>query len=314
MAVYIVTGNLGSGKSLVMMGLMRDYIRAGRRVATNVNVLLENLNDSQREAQVVRTPDHPSASFLWDQLGLGSSERKENTFGMLCIDEVGTWLNSREWKGGDRQKVIEWFIHSRKRRWDVFLIVQSLNMIDKQVRESIAEHVVICRRLDRLPIPLVGWIIQYIGLKLRMPQIHIAAIRYTGGGSLAASAPVGSWTYRGRDLWGSYDTSQRFSAANDGPATMLCPRVYTWLQKPQGALFNLLRRCEQNAWDTLHRFLSLFHSVTAQEQNYRFNQLLNDNADVILSQPMMSFAEWEAAQQSLPLKAGFDGIVANPPC
>lgn len=38
MAVYIVTGNLGAGKSLIAMGKMRDYLWRGRRIATNVNV------------------------------------------------------------------------------------------------------------------------------------------------------------------------------------------------------------------------------------------------------------------------------------
>ncbi|MFK4136821.1 zonular occludens toxin domain-containing protein, partial [Pseudomonas luteola] len=37
MAVYFVTGKLGSGKSLVAVGKIRDYMIAGRRVATNLD-------------------------------------------------------------------------------------------------------------------------------------------------------------------------------------------------------------------------------------------------------------------------------------
>ncbi|EBN6690252.1 zonular occludens toxin, partial [Salmonella enterica] len=34
MPVYFVTGKLGSGKTLVAVGKIRDYLVAGRRVAT----------------------------------------------------------------------------------------------------------------------------------------------------------------------------------------------------------------------------------------------------------------------------------------
>jgi len=310
MAVYIVTGNLGSGKSLVAMGRMRDYLEAGRRVATNVNVQVENLVSGNHKRNIVRTPDHPTADYLWDQLGIGSDSRDEKTFGMLMIDEVGTWLNSREWKDkdGQRQRVIEWFLHSRKRRWDVYLIVQSLNMIDKQVRESIAEHVVICRRLDRLPIPMFGWLINYVGLKVRMPQVHIAAVRYTAGMSVANSLTVDRWIYRGRDLWGSYDTSQRFSANNDGPASILCPKRYPWLRKPNGFCFKLLRKLEQLNWEKLHALVLFFHAPSDQEKQYRHMQLLGDFSDALLSQPLPSFEEWSARLNAVPLDNGFTNV------
>ena len=36
MAVYAVTGDFGSGKSLITVGLMRDYGAANKRIATNM--------------------------------------------------------------------------------------------------------------------------------------------------------------------------------------------------------------------------------------------------------------------------------------
>lgn len=78
-------------------------------------------------------------------------------------------------------------------------------MIDKQVREAIGEHVVMCRRLDGMGIPLIGWVLNLIGLKIRMPQVHIAAVRCCAGMSLNAAPTV--------DRWGVYTQAATFGAA-----------------------------------------------------------------------------------------------------
>ena len=43
MAVYCVTGDLGSGKSLITVGLMRDYGYANKRIATSMNIDTRNM-------------------------------------------------------------------------------------------------------------------------------------------------------------------------------------------------------------------------------------------------------------------------------
>lgn len=298
MAVYIVTGNLGSGKSLVAMGKMRDYLWRGRRVATNVNVHVEHLISGNHPSNILRVADHPTSEFLWNELGFGSDTKDESKFGMLLLDEVGTWLNSREWKGADRQRVIDWFIHSRKRRWDCYLICQSVNMIDKQVREAIGEHVVICRRLDRMGIPLIGWLINFIGLRATLPQIHIAHVRYCAGMSLNTAPTVATWMYQGRDLWGSYDTSQRFQADNDGCATLLSPYVYKWLAKPKGPGLWLIEVCKQRNWKRLERVIELFRTVTEQEKSYRFLQLWTEHGNALTTEPKQTFKAWHDSIQA----------------
>ena len=37
MAVYFITGKLGSGKSIAAVGKIRDYLNEGRAVATNLD-------------------------------------------------------------------------------------------------------------------------------------------------------------------------------------------------------------------------------------------------------------------------------------
>ncbi|MCA3031947.1 MAG: hypothetical protein ING71_15725 [Rhodocyclaceae bacterium] len=298
MAVYIVTGNLGGGKSLVCMGRARDYLWRGCRVATNVNVRVENLVSHRAPRDILRIPDHPTAEFLWNDLGYGSDDRDESKFGMLLIDEVGTWLNSRSWQGGDRQRVIEWFIHSRKRRWDCYLIAQSVNMIDRQVRDAIGEHVVFCRRLDRLGIPMIGPLLSAMGAAARMPQVHVAAVRYVAGMSVNTAPTVDRWFYRGRELYGSYDTSQRFDAANDGVATMLSPDRYPWLRKPNGFWFGVQEFLQRNGFRRLSDALGRVRRLDQAEIDYRCLQLMDTVPQSFFSRPLPTFSEWARSQNA----------------
>lgn len=159
MAIYIVTGKLGSGKTLAAVGRIRDYLREGRRVATNLNLKLENLlPSSNRTARVVRVSDKPTVGEL-EGLGLGADVLDEERYGLLVLDELGSWLNARSWADKERQGVIDWLIHSRKRRRDVVFVVQHVSMIDKQVREALLEFLVTCKRLDRIRIPLFGTLV-----------------------------------------------------------------------------------------------------------------------------------------------------------
>ena len=88
---------------------------------------------------------------------------------LVVLDECGTWLNTREWQDKSRQNLIDWMLHSRKKGWDIILIVQDLALIDKQVRTALCEFVVICRRLDRLSMPLVSPFAKLFGLKVTLP-------------------------------------------------------------------------------------------------------------------------------------------------
>lgn len=207
MPVYIVTGKLGGGKTLAMVGRMREYIQSGRPVATNVDLILDRLCKRPPKSSVVRLPDQPTSA---DLLALGSvhDSGDESRNGALVLDECGTWLNSRQWQHKDRDAMVQWFLHTRKLGWDVYLVVQSLSMLDKQVRESLGEYVVTCRRLDRMRVPIFGLVGELLTLGWwngRMPRVHLASVSYgVGQGAVFAEA----WTYLGRDLYGAFRTTQ----------------------------------------------------------------------------------------------------------
>jgi hypothetical protein len=203
----VLTGKRGDGKSLAAVGRMQQYLREGRRVATNLNLFLEHLlPPDNRTAQVWRLPDHPTIRDL-EALPRGNDTKDEERNGLLVLDEAATWLNSRTWNDNakERQAVISWFLHSRKYGWDLLILAQHQSLLDKQLREALFEFHGLCKRLDKIAIPFVTPIAKLFELKVRPPKVHIAVIRY----GLAADAPISDrWIYRGHALYSCYDTNQ----------------------------------------------------------------------------------------------------------
>lgn len=234
MADYLVTGKKGNGKSLVCVARIREALRRGAPVATNLDLYLDKLLPADnRNARVIRLPDKPSRA---DLEAIGSAylgKYDERRFGVLVLDELATWLNSRTFQDKDRQGVLEWLAHSRKLHWDTYLIAQHPNQIDKQVREALAEFHVICRRADRLRIPLVG---------LKPPRLHIAYVRY---GVDQHALLSDRWMYRGNDLFDAYDTEQVFRSNYPHGVHCLVPPGYWAPARPRtflAALAAFLRR------------------------------------------------------------------------
>jgi hypothetical protein len=215
MAVYCVTGRLGAGKTLACVGRLRDALLQGRRVATNLDINIEFLLPRQRrKVDIIRIPDKPVAEDL-EAIGLGTPTPDEAFNGIIVLDELGSWLNSRGWSDKSRQPFIDWLIHSRKKGWDILLICQHINQIDKQIRESLVEYHVVCRRLDRMRIPFIGGLIRVLSFGLftgNFPRMHFGIVRYGTG----QDAPVSDrWAYLGNNLYPAYDTRQVFSANYD---------------------------------------------------------------------------------------------------
>jgi len=211
LAVYLVTGKLGSGKTLVTVGKIRDAIKEGRRIATNLDLNLDALVGPQlaAKARVVRLPDKPDARSL-ELIGVGNESLDEGKNALLVLDELASFLNARSWNDPSRKGILEFLIHSRKLGWDCFLIAQHIDQIDSQIRTSLVEFLVVCRRLDRMSIPFIGRFLRWwtAGLvKARLPRLHIAVVRY---GQEKDSPVTDSWKYRGRDLFDAYDTRQIF--------------------------------------------------------------------------------------------------------
>lgn len=206
MSVYIVTGKLGNGKTLVSIGRIRDALRKGRRIATNLDInLLPMFGKTAKNIEMLRIPDKPKIEDL-EVIGKGYvGDYDEEKFGILVLDECGTWFNSRNWQDKERKAVNDWFLHARKLGWHVYIIIQDISILDSQARDAIAELLVTCRRLDKLRVPFLAPIIKTLtGFNVTFPRIHRAKVTYADG--LLSDV----WTYRGNDLFACYDTRQTF--------------------------------------------------------------------------------------------------------
>lgn len=222
---YIVSGKLGAGKSLVCVGKIQDALKEGRKVATNLDLRLENLLPlTNKTAQVYRMPDFPGVEDF-EAVGMGNESMDEDKNGLMVLDELSLWLNAREFGDKGRLGILKWLALSRKHGWDVYFIAQSAKQVDSQLRESFVDYLVYCKRLDRLQIPLVGTIAKLFTKKgLRLPRVHLGIVKY----GIGHDAPVAErWVYRGTDLFEGYDTRQRFFpkhlAVHAGTASMLSP-------------------------------------------------------------------------------------------
>lgn len=209
MAVYSVEGKLGTGKTKFCVWRAQLALLEGRRVASNVDLRCEVLTP-RRRTSYIRLPDKPTA-FDLTAMGHGNPESyDEERNGVLILDELGTWLNSRSFQDKERAHLLDWLIHARKHGWDVYLIVQDAGMIDKQVREALIEYQIRCLRGDKVKIPLIGGILCLFHKRLGyLPKCHLATAR-VGYGTNAVVAE--RWMYTGHDLHAAYDTRQVFRA------------------------------------------------------------------------------------------------------
>ena len=222
---YIITGKLGAGKTLCAVGRIQEVLKEGRPVATNLDLnLTVLLGKKKKNTKVFRVPDQPKLS---DIKALGRAYEgpyDESKTGAIVLDECGTWLNSRDWQQKGRRELLDYLLHIRKMGWDLYFIIQDIALIDKQFRKALAEHVVYCRRMDRVNVPFLSFITKLIlGKPLTFPKVHVGIVKY---GDLPTSLTVDRWVYRGQDLYRAYDTTQIFKEDNYSAVYSLLPSYY----------------------------------------------------------------------------------------
>ncbi len=208
MAVYLITGKLGTGKSKACVARMREALIAGKRVATNIDLDLSKLLGPDSKATYIRLPDKPAAADL-AALPSGNDSYDEECNGVIVLDELGSWLNSRTFHDPARMPVLDWLIHSRKRGWDCYFICQDIAQVDKQFREAIVEFVGRCSRFDKIWVPGIGRLLFWLtgGALGKLPRFHLCVVRMSAA---AGGIIADRWWYKGTDLHGAYDTRQIF--------------------------------------------------------------------------------------------------------
>ena len=208
MTDFAVTGKKRSGKGLFCAGLIRDALKRGCRVATNMDIHLEHMFLPWNKSTLIRLPDCPTADDM-DSLGLGyeGEEIDEEKNGIIVLDETSKFFNSRSWGDKGRQPLLDWLIHSGKLRWHVYYQMQGLEQVDKQLRQSQIEYHISVKRTDRWPIPGVTPLCKSLGFDVRFPKMHLGIIKH---GVERDSLIVDRQWYRAKELYKCYDTEQRF--------------------------------------------------------------------------------------------------------
>lgn len=206
MTDFAVTGKKRSGKGLFCTGLIRDALKQGRRVATNMDIHLDKLLPPHSRACIIRLPDCPTAQDM-RALGKGSPAIGDDNNGIIVLDEVSKFFNARSWADKTRQPLLDWLIHSGKERWDVYYQMQGLSQVDKQLRDTQVEYHVIVKRMDKWPIPFVTPLFKVFGCNVRLPKMHVGIVKH---GTDVHAMVVDRKFYKARELYAAYDTEQVF--------------------------------------------------------------------------------------------------------
>ena len=215
--VAYVTGGLRSGKGLFAIKTIQEFAVANRRIVTNYDLYLENLlPHSKKNIDITRLPDRPTVKDL-EFIGEGYTsdnplDYDESKFGLIALDELGAWMNCRAWNEKGRKEVIDWLLHSGKRRWCLLLTIQDLEMLDSQFRNATASQLVVrCVRLGNVPLPFITSIVKFItGYRITLPDMRLAVVRAGEGGVVTDKK-----LYKGTQYFHAYNTRQEFYTRDD---------------------------------------------------------------------------------------------------
>jgi len=226
---WIIQGVRGEGKTLCAVSKIREYLDRGCPVATNLDLWLENLVPDHNSALAYRLPDRPRVEdFLALPFAYDVSYKGEDKNGLIVLDELALWMNSRSWKDKGRQGIIDWLLLSRKYHWDLILLCQDHELVDKQVKTTCCDYLVQASRTDRRKIPYIGGLLEFMFIDPRLPKLHVYDVYY---GMSFNDARVDKWTVQGQSLYDGYDTNQRFEDGNElvGSRVLDMRAIYTYL-------------------------------------------------------------------------------------
>jgi len=208
MAVYFVSGGLGSGKTLAAVGQLRQYAINKCQIAGNLDIFLEHFATSPRsKVTYTRLPDRPTAADLYS-LGIANDTFDEENNGLLVLDELATWLNSQSWNEKGRKELRDWFVHARKYGWDIIFLVQSIEAVDSQLVKLLMEYHVPMSNLAKINVPIIGGLgrtFRKNGKPFRLPKVHIGRVMYKD------LVKADRWVFRAKNLYSSYNTKQVIS-------------------------------------------------------------------------------------------------------
>lgn len=205
-----------TGKSVYGVGHALEYLHRGCRLVTNFPLNQDAIEKTRgrniKKARVTFCSPRPTSAELY-ALGEGwhpDHPNNEDYAGLIIFDEAGTWIGSRTWDDKDRQEIIKWFTLSGKLGWDVLILVQNPDLLDKAIRNSCIELFGMVMRTDRVKLPL----------GIRLPRFHAVKFRY---GTELNAPKAFSKLYRGSSCFPYFETHHMFKDA--APYSLWRPSV-----------------------------------------------------------------------------------------
>lgn len=164
--LYFYSGTPGSGKSLHAAQMVDQWYRKGRNIIANFPVNMDFYSKKK-----IRKPGNilylDNSDLTVDYLiEFADKHHERNAKGqvkpnqtLLVIDECQTMFNSRSWNQKGRNVWIIFFTQHRKYGFDVILISQAKEFVDKQIR-AVFEHNYIHRDVRNFKI--AGWFLAFL--------------------------------------------------------------------------------------------------------------------------------------------------------
>lgn len=233
--VWLIHGNLGGGKSMTAVSMAVNAILAGRFVASNINLNLEELRkiapwcdscyyhfdvskDEYNEDGVLIKRQ----SFNPFKIPSGSPRGTINPKRVLVIfDECAEWFDQySSAKSPEVSRVMSWLRHSSKRNQDVLFIVQRVEYLQKSFR-------VLCSRYVQVD-DLAVWRIPVFRIKIPFMGGFVMARTCDRAGTKSAPLTLVKKSYFGR----FYDTAQSLTTYGGEPVEYTLPDrsyKYPWL-------------------------------------------------------------------------------------
>lgn len=171
--IYCYTGTPGSGKSYAATELIYHKIYRPRPKLVIANYAL-NLDDRHKDNFIHVSNSDLTPEFLAEKSNeyFSKHDFHESEI-ILVLDEAQLVFNSRNWADKSRMGFLEFMSQSRHLGYDVILIAQSVDMIDKQFR-ALIEYEVKHRKLANFG--LVGKVLNLLALG----RIYAAVTYYFG--------------------------------------------------------------------------------------------------------------------------------------
>lgn len=135
--IYFFSGTPGSGKSLHCAKMINKWVKGGKNIIANFDINL-SFWKSYKGTIDTYSNDELNIDLLLD---FADENHKRNEKGqiiekqtLLIIDECQTMFNSRSWNSKGRSRWVIFFTQHRKYGFEVVLISQNKDLVDKQIR------------------------------------------------------------------------------------------------------------------------------------------------------------------------------------